>query len=247
MNLQAFIARWKPRLRRIPGYGLVRLAYDLVRSVESRNAALLLMWPPKGLYQPYGTTSDDRYPEIFQFVREAIGESRETSILSIGCSTGEEAYSLRRYFPQAKILGLDINPLNILVCRLRKLRDGDHSMRFAIAGSSAKEADASHDAIFAMAVYRHGDLNVAEPPPKCDHRIRFADFERSVADLARILKPGGLLAIEHAMFRFADTSVASQFAPAFRMEHDEPGPIYDSNDCILHDIDYQDVVFRKSG
>jgi hypothetical protein len=112
MNMQAFIARWKPRLRRIPGYGLVRLLYDLVHSVESRHAALLLIWPPKGLYQPYATTSDDRYPEIFRFVRERIGDNKDISILSIGCSTGEETYSLRRYFPQAKILGLDIKSMS---------------------------------------------------------------------------------------------------------------------------------------
>lgn len=247
MNIQATIMRLKPRLRRVPGYGLLRFIYNLVHSVESRHAALLLLWPPKGLYQPYGTTSDDRYPEIFQFVRESIGDSRDISILSVGCSTGEEVFSLRRYFPQAKIVGLDINPLNILICRFRNRRNGDRRTYFAVANSTAGQEDASHDAIFAMAVYRHGDLNVAEPPSKCDNRIRFADFERSVADLARILKPGGLLVIEHAMFRFADASVASQFSPSFRSETHERGPVYDRNDRIVRDADYQDVVFRKSG
>jgi SAM-dependent methyltransferase len=238
--------RLKPRLRKVPGYRVVRFVYNMVHTVESRNAALLLLWPPKGLYQPYGTTSDDRYPEIFQFVREKIGDSKDVSILSIGCSTGEEIFSLRRYFPHAKLIGLDINPLNILACRFRRRRNGDRNMHFAIANSTSGQADASHDAIFAMAVYRHGDLKVAEPPSKCDHRIRFADFERSVTDLARCLKPGGLLVIEHAMFRFADASVASQFSPSFRWESHEKEPTYDRYDCILRHANYHDVVFCKS-
>ncbi len=93
--MQAFIARWKPRLRKVPGFRAARFMYRLVHGVESRNTALLLLRPPKGLYQPYGTTSDDRYPEIFKFVREQIGDGADVRILSVGCSTGEEVFSLR--------------------------------------------------------------------------------------------------------------------------------------------------------
>src|ERR1035438_6073596 len=86
------------------------------------------------------------------------------------------------------------------------------------AGSITDEASASYDVIFAMAVFRHGNLNSSPPPPKCDHRIHFADFEQSVTDLARTLKPDGLLVIQHVMFRLADTLVAAGFEPVFSLK-----------------------------
>lgn len=237
--------RWKPRLRKVPGYGVARFIYSLVQGVESRHAALIQLRPPQGLFQPYGTTSYDRFPEIFQLVRKQIGDGANVRILSFGCSTGEEVFSLRRYFPQATIAGLDINPLNIAVCRFRRLRIGDRRMTFAVAGSAAGETAAGYHAIFAMGVFRHGQLNTSPPPPKCGHRIRFADFERSVTDLARVLKPGGLLVIQNAMFRFCDTQVASGFETALSVKLDGKVPFYGRDDCILPHAEYPDVVFRK--
>jgi SAM-dependent methyltransferase len=215
--------------------------------MESRNTTLLLLKPPKGLYQPHGTTAQDRYPEVFRFVRERVGDGAGVRILSFGCATGEEVFSLRRYFQEATIVGLDINPINILVCRYRRWRIGDKKMVFAVAGSTAAEASAGYDAIFAMAVFRHGDLNNAPPPPKCDHRIRFADFEQSVADLARTLKPGGLLVIQHAMFRLADTAVASGFETVLSVQVAGNAPLYGRDDCNLAGVVDPDVVFRKIG
>jgi SAM-dependent methyltransferase len=152
---------------------------------------------------------------------------------------------LRRYFPEAIIFGLDINPFNIAVCRFRHLRRGDKGINFATAGSAAREADASFDAIFAMAVFRHGDLNLATPPPTSGHLIRFADFEQSVADLARVLRPGGLLVIENAMFRFCDTRLARDFETVLKVNLEERVPLYDRNNVLLPDTKYSDVVFRK--
>ncbi len=237
--------RIKSLLRKMPGFRAARFVYHLVRNVESRNATLLLLRPPDGLYQPYGTTSNDRYPEIFQRVREQIGDGADRRILSFGCATGEEVFTLLRYFPQATIVGLDINPYNISVCRSRLRKTKDTKIVFSVAGSAANEASASYDAIFAMAVFRHGDLNKIPPPSTCRHRIQFADFEQSVHDLARCLKPGGLLVIRHAMFRFADTTVASQFEAVFSLDPGENGPLYDRDNCVLPDAVDPDVVFRK--
>jgi hypothetical protein len=67
-----------------------------------------------------------------------------------------------------------------------------------------------------------------------------------VTDLARTLKPGGLLVIEHAMFRFADTCVAAGFEPVYNLNIVERGPLYGRDNCILPDANYPDVVFRKT-
>lgn len=243
--MQALIMRLRPSLRKVPGYGIARFAYRLVKSVESRNEALLSLRPPKGLFQPYGTTSVDRYPDIFQHVRALVGDGADVCILSFGCSTGEEAFSLRRYFSDASIVGLDINPFNIAICRFRRVKAREKRMTFAVAASTAGEANASCDAIFAMAVFRHGELNTSPPPPKAGHLIRFADFEQSVADLARVLKPGGLLAIQNAMFRFCDTLAAKDFETVLSVRRDEPAPLYGRDDCLLPDTEDRDVVFRK--
>src|ERR1035438_2615363 len=154
---QALKNRLKTRLQKVPGFMGTKFIYSLVRSVESRNSAILLLRPPKGLYQPYGTTSEDRYPEIFQRVLEQVGDGADLRILSLGCATGEEVFSLRSYFQQATIVGLDINPLNIAACRFRLRRIGDAKLHFAVAGSTTREASASFDVIFAMAVFRHGN------------------------------------------------------------------------------------------
>jgi SAM-dependent methyltransferase len=243
--MQAHLMRFKPSLRKAPGYGIARLVWSLVKSTESRHAALLLLRPPRGLYQPYGTTSIDRYPEIFRFVRESVGDSAALRVLSFGCATGEEVFTLRRYFPLATLAGIDINPWNIALCRLRRSKVRKEKMTFAVAGSATGEADSSYDAIFAMAVFRHGDLNTSQPAASSSRRIRFADFEESVADLARVLKPGGLLAIQNAMFRFCDTRVAGDFATVFTMKREEPAPLYGPDDCLLPDAKYPDIVFRK--
>jgi len=79
--MQALITRWKPRLRKVPGYRAARFIYRLVKSVESRNEALLSLRPPKGLYQPYGATSADRYPDIFLAVRKFVEGDASVRIL----------------------------------------------------------------------------------------------------------------------------------------------------------------------
>jgi len=234
----------KARLRGMPGYTALQLVYWVLRGGEHRSIALLRLRRPKNLFQPYSTTAPNRYPSIFRFVRERIGNGPDRHLLSFGCSTGEEVFSLRDHFPEAAIKGIDINPYAIATCRRKLARAGDPRLSFAVAGSAADENTGSYDAVFAMAVFRHGDLGAA--PPRCDHLISFARFERTVGELARCLKPGGLLAIRHANFRFADTAVAAGFEAVLSVDEVPQTPLYGPDNRLLPKTTVHDLVFCKA-
>jgi len=185
--------------------------WRFLRDADFRRDALWHRFAqPAGLFQPYGDTDHDRYPALFRAARAVLGDGPDIRLLSFGCSTGEEVFTLRRYFPQAHITGLDINPHRIEICR-RRLRQagGDPRIRFAVGNSADAMLAASCDAIFCLAVFRHGKLQFG-PAPRCDRLIRFSLFERTLSGLARCLKPGGLLVLCHSNFRFQDTELAAR-------------------------------------
>lgn len=228
-------------------YRVLHAPAELVRNRHARSYWCLRLLRPDNLFQPSFQTSPDRYPEIFSFVREQVEDDPGVRLLSFGCSTGEEVFSLREYFPTAQIRGLDINPLNIAVCRRRRRRAGDRRVSFAVAGSVERERTASYDAIYCMAVLRHGDLTKSGAL-RCDHRLTFDAFERTVAGLARCVKHGGLLIIHYSNFRFCDSVVSPDFEPVLSLHDgysDPRAPLFGRDNVRLNVPSYDDVVFRK--
>lgn len=220
--------------------GLWRLATDRIY----RNVKWLYFFRPEGTFQPFNDTLDDRYPDIFAFVQAELGSASKISILSYGCSVGDEVFSLRRYFPRATIKGLDINPANIAVCRRRLKTRRDRGIAFATAHSVSAEPSASYDAIFAMAVLRHGSLGLPGVN-RCDHLIRFDDFARAVADFEGCLKPGGLLIVRHSNFRLCDAPAGRAFETILRLPSGPGTPLFGPDNQRLANCDYPDTVFRK--
>lgn len=197
-----------------------------------------------GGFQPYNVTKADRYPAIFRAARALLGDGTQLRILSFGCASGEEAFSLRAYFPAAGIKGIDVNPLDIAEARRRAKRSGDGRLEFAVANSTVGEPGASYDAIFCMAVLRHGHLG-KPGVVRCDPLLYFADFEKTVADFARCLKPGGLLAIRHANFRFCDAFCAADFDVALRVPARTATPLFGRDNRLLEGASYDEALFRK--
>jgi hypothetical protein len=75
----------------------------------------------------------------------------------------------------------------------------------------------------------------------------FADFERTVADFARCLRPGGLLVLHTTNFRFCDTAAAENFDLLLEAE---PGQMaedvqFGRDNIRLEGERYRGVVFRK--
>lgn len=207
-----------------------------------RRGRWLALRHPENLFQPYPTTHDDRYPVIFRFVREALGDAPTLRLLSFGCSTGEEPFTLRRYFPTSFIAGIDIDARNIAACERKRQVAGESAMRFTVASSTAGEESASYDAIFCMAVLRHGALADAD---RSDPLLHFADFERTVADFARCLAPDGLLALRHANFRFADSETSRGFETVLELPSPAKAPLFGRDNRRLAGVTYGEVVFRK--
>ncbi|WP_183407772.1 class I SAM-dependent methyltransferase [Nocardioides marmoriginsengisoli] len=222
------------------------LTKALVRGGHRRQTAVAEILRPANLFQPHATTSADRYPVEFAAAADAL-TTAAPSILSFGCSSGEELLSLRGQFPDARIHGVDINP--VAVRRARRAVADDPAITVARAGDAEGLEQASYDVVTALAVFRHADLN--EAPPRCDPTLRFADFERTVDRLARCVRPGGVLVIRHANFRFTDCAVAADFE-AVRTGFASAGegglltPIYGRDDALIGTTDRDDGIYRRT-
>jgi SAM-dependent methyltransferase len=233
------------RLATLPLRAARRL-WRLASDPAYRHVLRLNARPLRQAFQPFNETKADRYPRIFGFVQRALGADSPVHILSFGCSTGEEVFSLRRYFPHALIKGIDVNPGNIAICRKRRARTGDGRLSFEVAASTAAEAAASYDAIFCMAVLRHGDLG-APGVTRCDHLLRFADFAAAIEDFSRCLKPGGLLVVRHSNFRLCDAPAAADFETVLSLPYPKQvrPSIFGPDHRIIEGASYPDAVFRK--
>jgi len=200
------------------------------------------LWRPRaGQFQPYTHTLPDRYPWLFRFAAGAIADAPQTRLLSFGCSKGDEVLALRKYFPQAAIKGIDIDWRNIARCRARAPR----GCAFAVAADTKGEPTESYDAIFCLAVLCHGGLTRIAADC-CEPLVRFADFDAMVADFARCLRPGGVLFLHTANFRFGDSSVAHGFDAIFEAPPEEMAPDaqFGRDNRRLTDV-CRAVAFRK--
>jgi 2-polyprenyl-3-methyl-5-hydroxy-6-metoxy-1,4-benzoquinol methylase len=230
--------------------GAKRRASDLVRVPAVRRSWWLRVSRPENLFQPHNDTWMDRYPDVFGWLQREIEDEASVRLLSFGCSVGDEVFSLRAYFPEATIVGIDISRGNISECWRRRQQHGDQRMHFVRAGTVDEQLEGTYDAVLCMAVLRHGDLGYSAPH-SCQHRITFEAFDKTVSELARCLKVGGYLVIEHSNFRFRDSSCASQFEIVASRELPElsagsrPTPLFGRDNLRLKNQEYREVIFRK--
>jgi len=144
----------------------------------------------------YGKTELHRHPVIFAHAKQELKSPKH--IVSFGCSTGEECITLAELFPEASILGIEINDA-------RRMLALPHERV-----TYAKELVAgSYDAIFCMSVLcRHPETDILND---CSQFYKFSDFESETSFLASLLVEGGLLVLFNTTFFFEDTETYKLF------------------------------------
>jgi hypothetical protein len=125
-------------------------------------------------------------------------------------------------------------------------RDAPQKTLFTTAPNVEAEPDTSFDAIFCLAVLCRGDLTASNA--QCSSpSFLFEHFEIIVADLARCVKPGGLLFLLTTNFRFCDTATAAHFDTVLEAAPSQLAAdlLFDSSNRLMAGVRYPEVGFRK--
>jgi len=213
-GLQAMKVSTNPVVRTVgrPLYALWQLGGDSLRwlvSSEFRSIRQLSANRRVDLHQVANFTKMDRYPLLFNACRMYHINKPTLRLLSFGCSTGEEVLTLGQYFPQAQIVGVDINPWNIKTAQQR----GDQPrMSFYHTDDPAWQILNEYDAIFCLAVLQRTENRTQSPQSSCNI-YPFDRFDHQLTQLDRYLKKAGLMTLDETDYRFEDATIAEHYQP----------------------------------
>lgn len=162
-------------------------------------------------HQTHTTTKLDRYPEIFKFISLNFNNSK--NILSFGCSSGEECFTLKKYFPEANITGVDIN--NEII---NKAINDNKYQNVNFLNYLDFNKNYYFDCIFAMSVFCRW--------PETDNLnknlfYKFDDFNKEIVKLDSMLNPGGVFVIFNSNYYFLDTDIAYKYNSIYKMSFEK--------------------------
>lgn len=199
-----------------------------------REAIRIARYKSDTIHQITNTTMYDRYPKIFEEVSKLLNDVYYPTLLSYGCSTGEETESLRKYFPISKIVGADINKYCLRIC---KKRVSDPDIHFVLSDISRICQLGLYDSIFCMAVFQRTPEKInSEKVENLSEIYPFSRFEKQIIELDSVLKIGGYLIIHFSQYHFFDTSVSNKYKVASEIRQDEySGRVFDKNGIFIED------------
>lgn len=224
--------------------GVVRRCWVLAFDRRYRAMMVLKWTDPQRVHQTTPLTCMDRYPQIFAACRDLFADRPAIRILSFGCSTGEEVISLRRYFPDAYIVGAEINPESLALC-LKQPVDG--RMSFVVSDPATISQQGPFDLIFCMAVLQRTPRSVETKRMASLKKLYpFEKFDLQVQELDSYLRDGGVLVIHLTQYFFRDSSVASKYE-TLDAGHFPAGyvPSYDRNSMRVDGVDSGGSIFKK--
>lgn len=246
-RIQNFLKKCKhsdnrlPRLLYQSSLGLL-LFFRFLTQAKYRSESFYGFRYAKNYHQKSSFTKLNRYPDLFGICESFFNDRTHLSVLSFGCSTGEEVESISRHFPDAKITGTDINKRSV---KLARSRYGNDRKSFFHSLSPQFEQTDGFDLIFCCAVFQNtanrtsGDNSVSTYP--------FDQFESSLQILDNKLSKGGLIVIDHCDFRFTDTSLSQRYQPLAVKGNQKRRnrPCYDKHNHKISDFSESDRVFVK--
>lgn len=213
--------------RKIPGAMTLGRRLRRLANPDLREIARLQADEAGRLLQPFPDTYEDRYPELFDALAKRLAKVPAPRILSFGCSSGAEVRALRKRLPHARIVGLDLNRR-----ALARAKAADPAGDYRCA--DRPKPGERFDAILAMAVLRHGQLEAGRPQ-SCADVMPFARFGEALVNLDAALVTGGWIAIGHAHFRFADWPGSAGYAAVSVTFADlsTPALLYGADNCRI--------------
>ena len=135
-------------------YKLAKLLYNGFRFVTNSRfrSEIITRRRYKDLYyQVSSYTKPNRYPLLFEECKKHLAHVRAPLLLSFGCATGDEVFTLAEYLPAAYIYGVDINDWCLDQCYAKNKNNRLIFLRrFSPEFGKMKE----FDAIFCMAVFQ---------------------------------------------------------------------------------------------
>ena len=177
-------------------------------------------------------TKPNRYPEIFSACSKLKPKAK--NILSFGCSTGEECFSLRTYFPDSTIYGTDLFQF---VLDEAIAKNTDPNIHFSLGLPKVK-----FDIIFCMTVFCRHHLHGIHPT--IGVTFKFEDFEKQLGPLVSSLNYSGCIVIHNSHFRFFETIYGPQFS-TIHVDANDITPQFDKNNNRTT-TQYSDCIFWKN-
>ena len=200
------------------------------------------------LHQESHVTGLNRYPLLYSgalAVANALYGSSHVSILVLGCSTGEEPYTLAtQYFARAshRIHATDICAS---VVDIASTRYPHPRISYSSVGAPRIPWQSACNIVFANSVFcrwpaSRGVESIAEFYP-------FSVFETALAEIDQQLVMGGLLALYNANYRLSDTSLAHRYVPLRLPGLEESGFVtkFDPDGQVSADQAYPYALFLK--
>lgn len=210
-----------------------------------RSIFLMRLLNAKNVHQTTSLTYLDRYPTIFSACRDYFDGKQDLKILSYGCSTGEEVLTLRRYFPNAQIIGADINKQSLDICRKLPV---DEKINFIYSSLNEIRKQGPFDVIFCMAVLQRKPHDTeAKGITSLKKIYPFEKFELQIIEFDELIHPQGLLVVHFTQYSIWDTQIASKYeALGDHNQDDYLSPVFDKNSDLIIDPPTQNTIFIKS-
>lgn len=225
-------------------WNAVRTTIRVCVDTNFRSILRMQLLNSKNVHQTTSLTFMDRYPEIFSACRDYFEGKQDLKILSYGCSTGEEVLTLRKYFPNARIIGAEINKHSLAICRKHAV---DDKISFIYSTPDEIQKHGKFDVIFCMAVLqRKPHLIAARGISSLKKIYPFEKFEQQIVELDELVNPQGLLVVHFTQYSLWDTLVASKYVALGDLNQNTyPTPIFNRNSEIVKNAAPQNIIFSK--